>query len=258
MDKPSDYGSDIRGSNPLRGTKPLSYKKIITMNKNVVLLVFMILAFTHCLYSQKLSNIDFDDIKTKTTDSTSEFYYPKLYVKFNMDVIGLMSKEKLKMFYYGYVFTKDYNPMGPNPEEEKLMYNYYKKKDFENAILIGKKILEKDPTNLSYNYRTMLCYANLDDTLNLQEYTNRYVFLKETVYASGDGKSIKTAYIVTRVSDEYQILDSKKLEMESQALIGECDLLTIKQPNEKNIDKLYFNVKFSLDYLDNMIEKNNK
>ena len=32
MDKPSDYGSDIRGSNPLRGTKSISNVQFLMYN----------------------------------------------------------------------------------------------------------------------------------------------------------------------------------------------------------------------------------
>lgn len=139
-----------------------------------------------------------------------------------------------------------------------MMFDYYQKKDYKNSALIGKRILDKDPTNLAYIHRTRLCYYHLKDSLNLVNYTYRYIYLLKTIYASGDGLSNKTAYVVTRVSDEYQIIEDKKLELESQSLVGDCDKMSFKQPNDLNIKELFFNVKFSLDYLGNEMKKNNE
>ena len=218
--------------------------------------VFLLVFITN-IYCQVISNIDFDQVKAKTTDSSSVFYYPKLRSQFENNV-DEMNPQMLKLFYYGNVFTKEYNPLGPDHNDEDKMLEYYKKKDYENSILIGKKILEKDPTDLTYIHRIRLCYYHIHDTLNLTNYTTRYIYLLKTIYNSGDGLSNKTAYVVTRVSDEYQILEHKELEYESQSLVGDCDVMTVKQPNDLNIKELYFNVKFSLDYLGNMIKNNNK
>ncbi len=209
------------------------------------------------VYSQKISNVDFDDIKAKTTDSTSDFYYPKLLSKFFKNAKE-MNIEELKMFYYGYVFTEDYNPFGPDRNEDTKMGEFFKVKDFENAALIGKSILEKDPTNLKYNYRMLTCYIKLNDSIKWKEYGYKFVLLAEPVYRSGDGLSINSALVVTRISDEYQILEDMKLSPVSQSLIGECDFLKVKQPNKLNIEGLYFNTKFSRDYLRNMIKEYNK
>jgi|WetSurSiteA1Bulk_404760.scaffolds.fasta_scaffold23491_3 hypothetical protein len=227
------------------------------MAEKIFILFAFLFVFISNIYSQVISNIDFDQVKAKTTDSSSVFYYPKLRSQFENNVEE-MNPNMLTLFYYGNVFTKEYDPLGPDANDENMMLDYYRKKDFENAILIGKKILEKDPTDLSYIHRIRLCYYYINDTLNLTNYTYRYIYLLKTIYNSGDGLSNKTAYVVTRVSDEYQILEHKKLALESQSLIGDCDVMTVKQPNDLNIKELYFNVKFSLDHLRNTMKKNNK
>ena len=226
------------------------------MRVNFIFILFILFIVSDNIYCQKISNIDFDDIRNKTTDSTSEFYYPKILKKF-IDNDTSITKEELKYVYFGNVFTNEYNPMGDVKGEQDLL-NYYKKKDFENAVLTGEKLLEKDPTNLEYYYHLALVYNKLKDSIHMKNCLFKFVFLIETIYHSGDGLSLNTPYVVTRVSDEYQILDDKNLELKSQALIGDCDLLEFKQPNEKNIDRLYFNVKLSLDYLRNMIKNNDK
>lgn len=56
--------------------------------------VFIFVFFTN-IYSQVISNIDFDEIKLKTTDSTSVFYYPKLRNQFETN-IAEMKPQMLK------------------------------------------------------------------------------------------------------------------------------------------------------------------
>ncbi len=228
------------------------------MAKKYLLIVLFISISFSGLWAQKISNVDFDEIKGKTTDSLSEFYYPKLLQLFEKGATFL-SKAKLKALYYGYVFTKDYSPYGPEKEDEDEMLKSYKKGDFKNAILAGKRILEKDPTDLIYNKRIALCYFGIKDTVNAEKYVYRYVYLENIIYESGDGKSIETAYVVTKVSDEYHIMGRKKLDMVSQELlVGDFDLIKFKIPNEENIKELYFNVKFPLEYMGKMIERSNK
>jgi len=82
--------------------------------------LFVILfVFINSIYSKKISNIDFDDIKDKTTDSTSKFYYPTLLKRFSGGDT-LMTKEEFKMIYYGNVFTNEYNPLGNSKDEDNF------------------------------------------------------------------------------------------------------------------------------------------
>jgi hypothetical protein len=97
------------------------------MITKLILPVLLLFIFIQDIYPQKISNIDFDDIKVKTTDSTSEFYYPNLKKKF-FNNVKEMSDEELKMFYYGNVFTEEYEPLGPDFDDETKMGDYYESK----------------------------------------------------------------------------------------------------------------------------------
>jgi predicted RNA-binding protein associated with RNAse of E/G family len=69
--------------------------------------------------------------------------------------------------------------------------------------------------------------------------------LVKTILSSGDGRKEKTAFVVTRVPDEYLILEVLGLQMESQALTGKrgkrYDVLYLTE-NEHNLKSLYFDI----------------
>ena len=88
---------------------------------------------------------------------------------------------------------------------------------------------------------------------------NLYYNLMDVILSSGDGKSIQTAYVVTRVSDEYEIIAEYKLQVKKQQLIGNTDVMTFDKKAQKNrkekIKVLYFNVFFPLNHLSNSFKQ---
>lgn len=217
------------------------------ITKAIKSLLFFTFCTTNVLLGQKISNIDFDLIKSHTQDSTSSFYYPLLIQRFLQFDTTLTEKE-FCFIYYGNVFKDNYNPYGTGEDEEKFI-QLFRQKNIQEAIPFGQKALIDNPVNLNILYKMLICFHNMGDKTTARKYANLYYGLLEEIYKSGDGRKIESAYVVIKVSDEYQILNDLELESTGQALLkGETDRLTIntkgqkKVKGRKKISELYFNV----------------
>ncbi|MBL7899139.1 MAG: DUF4919 domain-containing protein, partial [Crocinitomicaceae bacterium] len=89
------------------------------------------------------------------------------------------------------------------------------------------------------------------DTLMAKIYGKKYFGFLDVIYASGDGKSLETAYVVISVDDEYRIVGDLGLYVKQQVLINDCDLLIFEKKGQrkvrkKKIKELYFNVQMPL------------
>lgn len=220
------------------------------MWKQNIILTLIIVAFLPLTgFSQKLSNIDFDLVKRKTQDKNSAYYYPVLIKRF-MGGDSTLKAQDYGYIYYGSVFTESYDPYGDS-EQEKSFEEAYKKVEFNKAIELGEQLLIADPLNCSAMFKLLICYDQMGQKVKAKAIARRYFNLLQCIYASGDGKGEKTAYVVVRVADEYEITDDMDLKVLKQSLLqGNIDQLEMVYPNDKDISTLYFNVSKPMDFLE--------
>lgn len=233
------------------------FVKINSMKKSIIiLLLFMAVG---AVQSQKISNVDFDFVKEYTTDSTSSFYYPLLESRL-LSLDTTLDSDAYELLYYGHVFTEKYHPYN-RPDEMDSMRLLMKSHDYEEALVFGWKLYNDDPVSLNVNYHMMICYHHLGKKDTARIFARNYYSFLGVIYRSGDGESVKTAYVVTNISDEYQLLGDMGLNMKSQALIdGPCDLMTVTAdkdtPKEfRDIKKVYFNISKPFETLSRMFKE---
>lgn len=203
------------------------------MNKFVQALALALIATSS--YAQKVSNIDFDAIQQRSQDSTSNFYFPHLSQRLK-DLDTTMTFLEFEHLYYGQTFEEGYNPYGTD-ENEKEFFAKFREKNYAEAIPIGRKILDKDPLNLTVTYKMLVCHHFTSDKVTARRYGRIYFDLLDVIYKSGDGKSHKTAFVVARVADEYDLINDLELEMVSQGLSNETDILTVNRNLGDKVDK---------------------
>lgn len=217
------------------------------MTKTYFFLLFIFISVTQSLIGQKISNVDFDEIKLKTEDSLSNTYYPKLLQRFQ-EFDSLLTGKDYQLIYYGSVFQSYYKPYGSSPSEREFN-ELYKQRKYKDAIQHGEEALKENPVNISLIYKMAVCHERIVEYQLSSKYAKQYYALLDVIYKSGDGKSKNTAYVVIKIADEYEIVSDLKLKVKSQSLIGgNTDLLRIdskgqkKQKGQKKIKALYFNV----------------
>lgn len=221
------------------------------MKKNLAVTLVLCLYSVLC-FSQKVLTVDFDMIKARIENKNSSFYYPSLLERFeNGD--STLTDEECDALYYGEVFQTTYNPYASiNPDFLKL-YNAQK---YEKALSIGLKALSENPVNASLTFKIIVCYHQTDKLDSAKLFARRYFALLKPIYNSGEGTSLETAMVVTKVSDEYEILKDSELGMVSQALIGTTDKLILNEDSQKKakVDALYFNVQMPFESMSKMFE----
>ena len=197
-------------------------------------------------YGQKISKVDFDEVKKKVEDPQSAWYYPALLKRYqNFD--STLRKADYHCLYYGHVFQKDYSPYGNDDNEAKCVEQFRTAK-YEQVIKFGEKALAQNPVNLKVLYRVIVSYDRLNNRYMANRYARFYFPMIDCIMASGDGKSKKTAYVVTDASDEYEVLNHLDLRSFRQQLDGDTDILTIDTTDQRPmigkepIREMYFNV----------------
>ena len=230
---------------------------MIQLEKKLV--VLLLVAMSQSLFGQKISNIDFDEIKLAIQDSSSLYFYPSLIERFHW-FDATLSSEDYKYIYYGNIYNDNYNPYGESDNEKKFN-KIFKEGKYDEAIPYGEEVIKENPVNLEILLKMLLCHHQLGNMETAQNYANVYFPLLSVIYGSGDGKSIETAYVVIKVPDEYVILHDLELTMTTQTLIGSTDKLTIntkeqkQKKGKKKIKSLYFNVSKPFEYLQRLFNE---
>lgn len=196
------------------------------------------------LYAQKISNVDYDDIKLKAQSSSSPYYYSKILDRYKKNDTTLSLKDYYYL-YYGFSFHTNLD-LNNDEAVNELVLSETEKLNSSKALKNALKLYENDPVNLKLLQYIALCYNNLSDTKSKKIFIDKYAKLIKTISNSGDGRSMETSYIVLRVNDEYQFLDALHLTVKSHALVNKTDVLTIdrkgQSPVNKKVSVLYFNV----------------
>jgi len=221
-----------------------------TLRTSIIALLTLI---SFNISAQKVGEIDFDNIKSLTQDSLSATYYPTLISRF-MSYDTTLTEYEYKLLYYGNVFTDAYNPYATSDAENEFL-ELYNKQEYTKAIPLGMKVLAENPINTTVLFKMLVIYNQLADEINEERFAMLYYGLLTQVYYSGDGKTCESAMVVIKVSDEYEIMAELQVNLETQALVGDCDLMEFDiksqkiEKGEKPLKELYFNVRMPLDYL---------
>jgi hypothetical protein len=148
-----------------------------------------------------------------------------------------------------YTKTNLYDPYGKDIENlKKEMVNYVEKKNFKKALMIADRILEKKYTDIKTHLYCSQIYKQLNDIAKSDYHYNIYSGLINSIYFSGDGKNVKTAFIVTEVSEESDLIDWLGLKSNGQnwMIKDGFHFDIIKISDEDKEKELFFNVDLPL------------
>ena len=206
------------------------------MKKLLFLTVFIFIFIA--ISAQKISNVDFDSVKTALDAKPG--LYKELIDRFKKADSTLIADE-FKVLYYGQCFQENYKPYGGDGKDFDKFKEHYEKEDYKKALPFVIKILDEDPIDLKMMFKALVCYHILNDQENKAAMQMRYESILYTLFLSGDGKTRETAFVVMRVSDEYEAMSNMQVENSSQSLSGDCDVMTLKK-NDYGLESLYFNI----------------
>ncbi|HEY0652435.1 MAG TPA: DUF4919 domain-containing protein [Chryseosolibacter sp.] len=206
--------------------------------------------FTLTEYAQNRADLD-----TWVTTADHHYFYPKLIEKFRTHPEE-MSLPEFFMVYYGYTTDKHYSPYGP--AASALTKAARSEASAPAALELYKSAIAADPFDLQ-TYESIASIAmSLELKADFEQALTQYVGLMESILASGDGKTGKTAYFVISPRHEYHILDYLGLKSAMQALRHEdghsFDVqTTMDESGEKN--EIYFNIDKPWHSLSSILDK---
>ena len=220
------------------------------MNRSFLFIILLLVCFNGT--AQKVSRIDFDEIKSSISDSTSQFFYDDLLERF-YEFDTTLNRSDYQHLYYGNVFQPYYHPYGATEKEK-----FFNEKFDSDGVLFsdledyGMEVLKENPVNLEVILKMIFLYNKEKKQEMARTFAKIYVSFLEVIYASGTGKDCENGFVVISVDDEYRITGDLGLTVVKQALIGSCDRLAFSRKGQKRknrIKELYFNVRMPLTYL---------
>ena len=208
--------------------------------------LFIILTLTTLsvvAYGQKTKPVNLKQIQNVANTAI----YDKLYERF-LENDTTLTIEDYSILYYGEAYRSSFKPK--NRHDSIRVLNSYLNTDkelidFERVLGYTKLILEEYPFNIDQIFMTAIAYEQLGEENLSKMWFYKYDKLITTILNSGNGKSEKTAFIVTKIPDEYSIINALGLTPAGQALINNkkklYDRIGIRE-NDYGINKLYFDI----------------
>lgn len=204
--------------------------------KKLLTLLLSFASFTFA-YSQTLSNVNFDQIKADVAAS-GQWNYAKLSARLKSKD-STLTADDYKHLYYGQVFQPFYAAydISANEAMKAVQQN-----NLPEAERLTDATLAANPVNLEalYNKAFLLLKAGKRD--EMVPYIKQFRGLLMAIMASGDGKTEATAMVVANVADEYQVMKAYKAKLVTQALVNQCDQMTVERADQSGQSEMYFNV----------------
>lgn len=203
------------------------------------------------------SKIDMEKIKSETTNPDSKYYYRALLKKFMANDTA-MTRDDYRYFYYGTMFTEDYNPYRANPydKEVRALENVYLKREHLTGAerrqieSVALKCLQDNPLELrQLMYRVYVFEANRKFNL-AKIWKSKLDNLLLTIAQSGSGDSPENARIIVYPRHEFDFFNLSGLSVTQQDFVEPYyEKVTISNNNPKNpkTGEYYFNLRYLLD-----------
>ena len=146
-----------------------------------------------------------------------DYYYDSLKLIKEKDIEKLDSIDFVK-FRYAFLAVRDRDNLSiPDELEQKLRKNV-QTGNIEEVLTLCEQVLEYDYTDIyAHVMRNYILEQNNEDVTFFREYVYRLV---DSIFKSGDGKTPETAFHVTQVSEEYELLKFMHLQNTRQRLVG--------------------------------------
>ena len=206
---------------------------------------------------------DYEQIKQNIEDKQSNFYYPKLWDRFQQGDSTMTLDEK-RHLYYGYVFNENYAPYGSSSKYDSDKANAIlnkenpTKKEWETLISMFNEALKVEPFHCRYIFYQAIAYQALNKQIEVQKNYKKINCIYDAMVSTGDGLSKERAIHVIAVYNEYDHLFLNYLSSRGQSLVdGGYDVLYLFS-NEDGLEELWFDISQPFKTLTKMFDKGKK
>lgn len=197
------------------------------------------------LQAQEVSEPDYTEIKRATSNRKSPHFFRKLMDRYLQNDTTL-SLQQYRYLYYGFTQQEDFKPYQGEKQalidcRRNMLKNVADKNLCKQALEIAQNVLDDNPFHLPAISMMTLAYLQLGDTISYNKWDIKQKGILDAILSSGDGDTPETAFHVTNIEHEYEIINRLGLHIESDSLCGEnIEYLKVKE-NSSGERGFYFN-----------------
>jgi len=210
----------------------IASEESIRMPKRSLGALITVLFFAISVYAQSAQN---------TTQATEKTKYELLLEKVKLNDQTVDFTELRTAFFE----SPDFHPLTPMMTYRPL-YNAVTQKNYVEALKIAQSVLAKNFVEVNAHMVAHLAYQETGNAERAQFHKFMADGLLNSIKASGDGRSMDTAFVVISINEEYGLLRSLGRRPIKQELVPNkdhrYDALTVidLQTNQERV--IYFNV----------------
>lgn len=200
---------------------------------------------------------DMQEIKQKTLDPKSPFYFPKLMAKYNRNDT-VMTNEEYRYFYLGYMFQEDYDPYRTSPysgvTDELRLKSKHTKEEMDTIHKYALLSLRDNPFDLRQMSFLVYVLKEMRKNMSAAIWEYRLEHLIGAIKSTGTGEDLENAWFVIYPTHEYDLIRLLGYEATDVEFIEPAfDYLTVK-PDEETQRRLrdkvaqgfYFNLEIPI------------
>ena len=170
-----------------------------------------------------------------------------------------LTSDQYATVYYGFAAQSRYNgSLGYGEVDAMTLIEQDKPQE---AFALCERILSKAPVSLQGHMMLLLAAGRAAiPPEQAYRYAIRFDGLLDAVFRSGDGRSVRTAFRVLSVADEYVVMQALGVEsVLSQSLVEEhYDRIEISGATGYKGDEIYFDVSLPMKHLYKVFGKNSR
>jgi hypothetical protein len=203
---------------------------------------FLLLLISISFYAQ--NPINYKLIGESIKNSKSEFYYPDLMNKFQIGDTTLTSNQK-RHLYYGYTFQDNFKNFRFNGLLDSISKyeSLNTKNDLLKVLKFRQQLLDKNPFETGVIDGKIRIYRILGNNEEYMKGIHQISLIFDTILSSGDGLSKETAFTITSITAEFNIVSMLGFSAVKEAVLvdNNYDFIEVSS-NDKNVKGIYFDV----------------
>ena len=205
----------------------------------------IILLWFGCHFPARAQVPDDEEIRIRTTEVGSPYYYPALMQRY-MAGDTTLTQTDYYYLYYGYVFTDGYRPLEPIPAEDRILVVFDEsggEPDYAGMVeIIGyaQEVMKQDPfspKNLNY---LVYAYGAIGDTINERINYDRMTKVIRAIESSGTGYRESSPMHVLRFDHATDVLGARGLTVASRKVVSRTTEYVNLQKREGGPRGYYF------------------
>lgn len=221
--------------------------------RKIIILISLLLSCVAAFAQRDIIAMDWSVIKEIVKEDPDEV--KDLVVRLSAPQLDTtLTYEERIIAFYGQSLLSDGREAALVVEVSKL----FSKADYKNALVKAREALAINPLNIRALERAGMCIAELIESGDTsyskdeaKQFFSRAMRLYNTIAMTGLGNE-EYPFCVTSVDDEYEFMRNylELYEYEEQALVGICDVFTLKETSEYYSEtKIYFDATRPLEML---------